>query len=678
MGKKALVNLLTGIILVILMLQGVFRCTTYNQAQIMIGKEQMILHQPVHMEKEEYIRTLLRYSDETQTDLMYERYDENMNHLLYKTNQSEDFFHLYTETGSILLKEDEVLSTMGEPGTKKIYGIHFSGEEIMIRDFLQIKEFDLSSGRFLVESGQIDEFCKYLDDVKITYERIGGVYLEDEDELLWKLLVAFYLFMGITIVMYAFSKMKDYAIKKTMGYSKFQIWWLEIKDMGRGLLFEILGLAALFFGILTILFDVQTGFVWLQLLVVPVARLIVIYALFVAVSIGYAGMRCSVLHIKGKRQDAVLDLVVAVFRLVVFAICTVTISSLFSSVIWIRQVYQTTATMSEKIMGYAKIFECVAIENPEEDYEMYDKKLCDLYRILHEERDAIIADTHEVAFVEDTGSNPRIYINDHYIDINEHILDLQGNRITSQNLEKDKYNVLVPEGVKFDPIASGLCRASGLLPEEIHIIEYREDSFFFSFDNEICPETGGCFQNPIAEVFDESMITNKTFRALMLETFFINGLYFKVDTEQNIYEDILPILKQCDLANLFMEASSVNDIWNRNLKILVQDWMTSCFVLSLYLIAWVVLMIYSAQMYFNNHAKKISVKLIHGYHLLEIIQIRMALECLVLVVLAGVSFVEQFSFSVAFLLLGVDLVCFYQMVKRQCKENVTDAMKGEF
>lgn len=678
MEKKALVDLMTGIALMILMLQGVFQCSTYNKVQIMKGKEQIILHQPVTMEKEEYIQTLLQCSDKTHTDLMYERYDEKMTRLLYKTNQSEDFFHIDTEKGSILLEKDETLSTHGEQGVKKIYGIHFPGEEIVIRDFSKIKEFDLSSGRFWMESDKIPDFCRQLDQLKIAYDRIGGIYLEDEEEPLWQLSIAFSLFMGITIVMYAFSKMKDYAIKKTMGYSKLLIWWLEIKNIGITLLFESFGLTTVFFLILMVLFEVETGLLWLKLIIVPVVRLIAVYTFFVAISTGYAGMRSSILHIKGKRQDMILGLVVAGFRMAVFAICTLTISKLVFFVSWIYQIYRTTENMKEKLIDYATITECIAIENPEEDYEAYDKKLCDFYQILHEERGAIIADTSEASMMDIYGPNPEIYINDHYLDFSERIFDMQGNRITSENLEKGKYNVLVPEGVEYDPVASGLCRVTGLSPEQVRVIEYCSDSVFFSFDNLTCSETGGYFQNPIAEVFDETMIADQTFRALMLETFCINGLYFKVNSGKNAYEDIFPVVKQCGLTNLFMEASLIGDRWNQNLKSLMDDWIQNCFVLILYLFAWVVLLMYSAQIYFNNHAKDISAKLIQGYSLLEITKIRLAVECLVLVVLAGISFVESVFFSIAFLLLGVDLICFYLVVKEQCRKNLTDAMKGEY
>lgn len=424
MEKKALVDLMTGIALMILMLQGVFQCSTYNKVQIMKGKEQIILHQPVTMEKEEYIQTLLQCSDKTHTDLMYERYDEKMTRLLYKTNQSEDFFHIDTEKGSILLEKDETLSTHGEQGVKKIYGIHFPGEEIVIRDFSKIKEFDLSSGRFWMESDKIPDFCRQLDQLKIAYDRIGGIYLEDEEEPLWQLSIAFSLFMGITIVMYAFSKMKDYAIKKTMGYSKLLIWWLEIKNIGITLLFESFGLTTVFFLILMVLFEVETGLLWLKLIIVPVVRLIAVYTFFVAISTGYAGMRSSILHIKGKRQDMILDLVVAGFRMAVFAICTLTISKLVFSVSWIYQIYRTTENMKEKLIDYATITECIAIENPEEDYEAYDKKLCDFYQILHEERGAIIADTSEASMMDIYGPNPEIYINDHYLDFSERIFDM--------------------------------------------------------------------------------------------------------------------------------------------------------------------------------------------------------------------------------------------------------------
>ncbi len=677
MGKK-IVNLIIGITLIALMLQGVFHCGIYSESQIFMNKEQIIIHQPTNLNKDEFVKELLSFAKQENSDLMYERYDDKNNRMLYKTNQKEDFFHIYTETGSILLKENDIFSTRGNEGTKKIYGVHIPGKDIIIDNFTKISEFDLKSGRYWVKTDKIQELCCFLGEKNIEYDKIGGIYIEDENEIFGHLNVALYIFIGIALVMYAFSKMKDYAIKKIMGYSKIQVWCSEIYEMGTSIIVEILIIGTIFFFMLFVLYEAETGVMWLKIIFFDILRMLIVVIVCLAISSGYINIKCGVLHIKGKRNDILLEILISLIRVLVFAIITLILSSNIGKISFTYHMYQTTTDMKVKLKQYATVVENVSVENPEEDYKAYDKKFCDFYRILHEERDAIISDTHDVTGYEAYSSNPSILINDCYIDFNKNIYDIHGERITSKSLVEGKYNVLVPQGFKYDPVQSGLCRAANLSPEQINVIEYSCDSVFLSFDNEISPETRGYFQNPIAEVFDETMIFDDCYRAMMLETAFINGFYFRTESVDKAYDEILPVLKKCGLENLFFEAPSVRERLDDTLWEWESELIKNGFILFLYIIAWVVLLIYSAQMYFENHAKDMSVKLLQGYSLLEIIQIRLAVESLMLIAMIVVSLFEVVSLRISFLLLITEWICLYIFIKKLCERNIVGSMKGEF
>lgn len=679
MSKKLLMYgmLLANIIL--FLAHGILCFLNYNINQIYKEKNSITLYQPEDMSREEYVDLLIEVSEKLSIDILYERVDKNFNWEFYKTNISENFFDIFVEGDTILLEENDLLSTNNGERARKIYGFGMSGDEITIKNISEITNFDLSAGKFLICTKDFEQFAGELQKNHIEVGTEGGDIAEDDYKYIRFLIVTFLFFLCISIVFYAFSRAKEFAVKKSMGYSSMLICVLEIKNNFVIFLGELLGICILVLLIFSILYDFISAMCFLKVMAWQLALLLLFLLLIFSVSIWYVSMRCTVQHMKGKSKNKELFFVTTLFKSVIFVVLVLILSETSVYVKQTYDVYRMTIQTMDKIKNFSATTMNGLIENPDDDLLKYDKPFYDFYQMLHDNQYCIIADTNSAKWQEDESKSKYypINVNDNYIDFNERIYDVEGNRITSDVLKDDMLNIFIPQGYDYSEELERISRIYEIKEEQVNLIEYSSESEFFSFDNENHAETGGYFKNAIAVVFDEDVIGDPEFRSMAMESFLSSSMYFKSNSEETAYEEIYPYIEQSGLSNIILSTPSVRDTFKENLKYRKHQLYGYAAQLSIYIFAFVVMMIYSAELFFANNAKEIANKMINGYSFIEIFQTRLAGKTLMLVILSALSFVTTVSIGIAVVSVGVELMLFCLIVKRQCSKNFVLVVKGE-
>ena len=213
----------------------------------------------------------------------------------------------------------------------------------------------------------------------------------------------------------------------------------------------------------------------------------------------------------------------------------------------------------------------------------------------------------------------------------------------------------------------------------MNYIYYSSDSRFFTFSNEINISEGGYCCNVIAEIYDPEFEYNHTssltFTAFM-SSFLSNSMFFKYDlqNQKSAYEQIYPVLNKTEIDKIMFSANSVEELFNENLKQFKNNFVFEFIQLIIVCGSFIILVIYTTELYYRNYAKDIALKVINGYCFIEIFFNRMIFKAILLPLLI---FLRSVSFPVALFCVLSEQIIFVICVRKNIKRSTVSVFKEE-
>lgn len=687
MTKKILMHITLILNILMIILYAFLSFASFNQAEIYEGKKGLSVEKPSDMTNSEFVQSILMSAFSLKSDIMYYRVNENYEYEFYKTNIHENFLDLPTSSGTTIVEEGKLISTRdGESG--KIYGFVIFGSHIEVHYIGDLKQLgiDLSDGTFYVEEGLTDSWIN-------KFQLMGAsCTFSNQARMLGfsstiPIIIAFFSFLlFVSVVFLAFSKARDFTIKKSIGYTNLDISLEELRNNLRQSVLEFVILIVASFILFSFLYGFISSLLFVAQMIPMMILLFFILQVVIFLSVFIVSDRCKVHHIKGHTHDKAVFRVATLFKVIVFVLLIVYTTNISDLFITTYQQYTVAKAISETVDGYAQTRIADEVANPLNDSTKHLTELLDFYLKLNEEKNAIVASMDQAYYFymeEYRGEDlPHVYVNGNYLDFCDSIFDIGGNQITSADLLDGKHNVLVPAGYDTDKINSLRIVNNGYGSENMNFIEYSDNSEFFTFSMDASSDNGGYCQNVVAWIYDpvlEAETMSATYVADGLISFMSASLFFPYDTScnQSPYEQIQDIIQDTNTSNIIVSAPSVKDALMLKLSGM-RDQLIILFILLVILIgSFLYLLVYASELYFLNHAKDISVKLMHGHTLLDICTERLLLKASILPALAVLGLFAKVSMPLTFVTVFLELLLFYLLMCKHSQKNITSIIKGQ-
>lgn len=687
MTKKTLMHITLILNITMIITYAFLSFASINQTQMYDGKRALTVTKPSEMTNSVFIQSILQSAFSLKSDIMYCRVNQNYDYQYYKTNIREDFVDIPTNLGSAMIEEGKYISTR-DGAYGKIYGFVITGSHIEIHNISDLKKIDvdLSDGTFYIDEEQANSWISNFNQMGATCSEQNGAWMEGAYSGLIVVLILFVFFLFISVVFYAFSKARDFTIKKSMGYSNVNISLGELKNnmMQSTLEFALLIVCVVI--TLSFLYDYVSSFLFLAKMLPLIVLLFLFLQIVFFASVFIVSARCKVQHIKGYNRDMALFRVTTIFKVVVFLSLIAYMSTISDSFLTAYKQYSVTKEIAEKVDGYALTTLSGMSGDPSSNPDKYVNRMLLFYREMIDTKQAIVADMQTASYIyseEDRGGDlPYVNVNGNYLDFNDTIFDKSGNRITSGNLLSGKYNILVPEGYDTEKILQLPIVINSFGKEKMNFIEYSAESKFFTFSKNVFTDNPGYCKDVVVWIYDpdlEAETMSSLFVTEGIAAYISRCLYFPYDTDSNQtpYEQILEIIDETNMSNIIGSAPTVKDSFMKELSAMRDQLIILSILLAVLVFSFLYLLVYATELYFLNHAKDISVKLMHGHSLLDICTGRLLLKAAILPVISVLGLFTEISMPLAYLAVFGELVIFFLVMKKQTHENVISTIKGQ-
>lgn len=690
MSKKTIMFCIFTINLLIFLIYSVMEFIYYPIQQIEKDKAIVTVKCHQNIEPEEYINIIYNASEKLHEDVMISIINDDYTNDYYRTSADPAFIKL-----DCIDDLTAAYSTNPKNNERKIRGFFIGSNNFRILPLNTILERDIDTSiqQFIISEDAVDSFASIFVDKDIEILSGMGKRTNSDFSYLNTLLIVFAIFLLIAEIFYVFSCSKEMIISKAMGYSNFNIVCSQLKKCGY--LFIVISFDVLLTTIIvsSIAFDFSSALLFGKKILAKYLIYMIGAILFFMIAVIIVSSRCSIANNKGKSLNRDLFVITATFKTVIIIFLAVSMTSLSKSTMDMINILKSTKQATKLVAGYAATELNTRLENPIEEPEKYAPILLDFYNKLNINHDIIIADFDKAEKFEDEQNDsenehshnhlkinyPTVTINDTYLNKNETIFDLNGNKINSSVLQKEKFNILVPENCEIDILKDKYTRTEEVSVEELNFIYYSHNSKFFTYSNEICASNSGFCTNVIAQVYDPvfeyNHYSNMTFSAFM-SSLLSNSQYFSYDnlSDESPYEQILPILKETGADKIMVSAPDVGELFNSNVKYYKNICLFEIAQFLIILISFIILLVFTTELYYRNYAKDISLKLINGYSFADMYMYRMIFKAAILPFLLLIGTV---SIWVALFCVIAEQLIFIICIKKNMRKNTITILKGE-
>ena len=685
MKKKSIMCGLIIFDVIILLVYGLLNFITYPMDKVNENKSLISIESVDPTDTAEIVKKINAASEKLSVDVAFEYINEDYNIDYFRTMNDENFFDIETAAG-MPSSENTVYSSAPVGNEVKIYGFFTQSTDMRILPFSMLrsrKDIDLSMGKYLVNTSCIDRLSAELkqNGMDVSSE-IGTTISNDFSQ--YKIMIGmFILFMIIAEIFYVFSRSKEYGIRRSMGYSGADILTDELKNNILQLIILPLLTVIISFIVLSAVFDVNSAAMFIRFMAAGLAFLIGSALAVFSVSVILFSMKCSADHIKGFSRNKELFTATVIFKSIVITVTAVSLTGVIGSALKTYKMYRTTKVSVKSIEDYAATELNTFIEDPVAECDKYAPILLDFYRKMHDSHDLLIACMRGIDVEPDGGyviGAGYGVINDNYINFTKDIYTADGNKLTSDILKEGVYNFLVPEGYDTSLIISHM--KGHIAPENLNFITYSKNSRFFTFNNETCIDDNGYCSDVVLEVFDPELyyITEdtKTFSALM-SSYYSNSMFFRYDntSELTAYEQLLPLLEETGMDRITVTSVPVRIQFAKTLNMLRNELIYLVVQSIIFLCSFIILLVYSTELYYRNNAKDIALKNITGYSFTEIFGSRMILKTFILPIMLITGMFYHISPLIALFCMILEIVIFAVLIRHSSGENIVDTLKGE-
>lgn len=685
MKKK---HIMCGLIIfdiIIVLVYGILGFLTYPSGKLNANKSIITIQTNGPAKKSDTVKIISDAAKKLSVDVAFEYINENYTIDYFRTMNDDKFFDIKTAEG-LPVSENSVYSSHPGEGEVKIYGFFTKSTDFRILPFSFIsdrKDIDINFGKYLVNSKDIEKLSAELERNGMEVSNEVGVPVGN-DFTQYKIMIGmFILFMIIAEIFYVFSRSKDYGVRRSMGYGSIDILICELKDNLLQLVILPLLTVIISFIILSAVFDTISAALFMKFVAARLALLIGGALLLFSLSVIFFGKRCGAEHIKGFSRNKELFAATILFKSVVITVTAVSLTGVLGSAVQTYKMYRTTQAAVKNIENYSATELNTFLEDPLTECDKYAPRLLDFYRKMHDSRGLIIASLRYIdiepqnGYIIGTGFG---VVNDNYIDFTKDLYAPDGSKITSAQLAVGCYNFLVPEG--YDT-SINTANVQGYIPtDKLNYITYSADSKFFTFNNETCTNDNGYCSNVVLEVFDPELYfeaeSSKTFAALM-SSYYSNSMFFRYDksSELTSYEQILPVLEETGIDGITVTSVPIKTQFAKSFNMLRNNLIYLVIQSLIFICSFIILLVYSTELYYRNNAKDIALKNISGYSFTELFGKRILMKTAILPVMLAVNLFSRISPAVAICCIVLEIAIFAIIIKHNSGANTVDALKGE-
>ena len=679
MSKKAIMLGIYAINLIVFVICSMLWFCMYPIDTVEKNKTTVTVKWKTALDHDAYIDTLYEIADEISSDLMLRNLTDDYQFQYYRTENDPDFIALEG------LDPSQQYATDPQNGEQKIRGFFFlTDSDFTIAPLRLLKgtETDLSIQEFQIPNNKVNDFSKAVTVRGLEINTEQGASTGSDFSFLYRAMAALAFFLIVSIVFYAFSRSKDMIVKKTMGFSDRNIVTAEIKENALLLLLITAGILLSAFVVFSVLAGISSTLYYLKKSIAQVLLYLLGAFLLFVIFILFVSTQCSISSSKGKSFNKQLFVFTVVFKTVTVIFLGIAMTELFRDCSRIFTMYHATKKTADLVAGYAETELNARLENPAHNPEKYAPIFLSFYHEMHDDHNFIIADFNHLIYDLEAGSatakNYNAVINDNYLDTFDTVYGTDGKPIHSDALMKGKFNFLIPEHYDPSNILNKYISADNYSEDDFHFIRFADSSKFFTFSNSIQNGyVGG--SRIVAEVFDPDLFYSyESTRTACgsLESFYSTSGFYTYDSasDQDPYYQILPIIRKTGMDKIFISSPSVKQQFMNDLKFYRNSMIVTLVQLLVILFAFIVIVVYAAELDYKIYAKDYSIKCVTGYSFLDIFIMRIIFKLIVLPVLV---IMPSVSLPVALCCVLSELVIYVICMKKRIGKNTVTILKGE-
>lgn len=626
--------------------------------------------------------------------------DDRRNNIIYKTNNTDNFYNIAVEGGTQKLTKNECLSTKDQYmsyNCRKIYGL-WRYEDYTILNFEEIPTKSLSSAAFFVPNEFTQEFADALTQSGYNATVMPDMFDMELNYTEYFMVVTIpFTIMLICIVLYFLLNGKAVMLKKLEGYSSSDI---RSEEWRKNLVVFIL-IYAIVMLVLCIFMSTFSLGVFLDFLSFSFKRLLlalIIPVIIFVISSFIISLQNNKDYIKGKTNNKIILAVTLVLK--ALFVCFV-LESLSATLVYANMssnAYNANLFIENKTKGYAvTCFSGLGLDvETEEGYNSTISMCRKLYDSTVNKFNGVILydDSFQMEITANgiTGEagdkgpgKSRIIVNNNYLKFNP-LYKPNGELITEKDLDYSKFNFLVSDKKGYylkDEIKSFVLdyldvNVNDVNDNDINVIFYKEDQQIFTLDT-LPAAFGQCMlDNPVIEIFDP----DKDKYGSLLS--FIAGNYYVKTTTDNPYNELLPYIEDAGLDNIILSAPSVASGFSEYLKSYYLQMISYIITSVLYVLGIIILSIFSIKYYFILFKNNIAVKKLGGYGTFAIHKLFFGfITATSLVALwYGIfmcDYINSLNDIYLWLLIAfyiIEIIGFYIFSKTLTRKNILETLKG--
>ncbi len=669
MNKRKALYIIIALTIIIYM---IYQVVIYCNNSIDMPVEDMIeirLKQPKDISKESIINSIKQLSNEYGTNIIYRHVDGEKGITYYDVQ---------------LANSDEDYSN--SEYKNQLVGFFIGDMDVALKsiDELISDEIEYISGSYYIEKEYENQIVSRLRDLGMDVDITESGVKETIDEVYIIIMGSALLFCILAIILYVYTRSKEIAICKSVGIDNIHIAFIEVKKIVSILIVVYFILMASFI-ILSVIFDLKSTLDFIAPLFIKISLfccIIFIMVFFVSFTIS---VHCDMQVMKGKRTENNLLYILYVSKICIIIGLVFFMSTAIKDVsIGIRE-YIITKKNLNYIKDFAMLELCITEDTEDVREERVDDYL-ELYHLLDEKYGLVISHMHFIEdkkYIDVNKKYKRTDINSNYIDYSDTIFNLDGTKLTSSQLEKDKINILVPESYdEYNQIHSNLidCQKTGC---EINYIRYSEKSRFFTYFNDTELSNYGYSSNLILEVFDPDLIIKYCPRLIAsddIQAAFTWGAFFRIDSanSRTPYDQIYPLIRESGVPREEFSAIRADEQFYETLYYIKRQLILDIVCIVLLFLALIILCSETAFLYYKENRKKILLKILHGFMYKDTYKEVLLLNCIIIFLVSGEIVIlkmfyiinEFYSIIAGCVCMVADNILFYLSMKRHCSKNI--------
>ena len=619
--------------------------------------------------------------------------EERSNNIIYKTNNTDNFYNITVEGGTQKLAKNECLSTKDEYmsyNCRKIYGL-WNYKDYTILNFEEIHNKNLSSPVFFVPNEFVEVFVDDLTQSGNNATIMADIFDMELNYTEYFMVVSIpFTIMLICMVLYFLLNGKAVMLKKLEGYSSSDI---RSEEWRKNLAVFIL----IYVAVMLVLCIFMSTFLlgtFLDFLSFSFKRLLlalIIPVIIFVMSSFIISLQNNKDYIKGKSNNKTILVVTLILKALFICFVIQNLTLALVNVNFSYNMHNANLFVENKTKGYATMcFNGLGGDvETEEGYNSTVSMCRKLYDSTLNKFDGVILydDSFDID-ISDGGSTAKagnkgpgkssITVNSNYLNFNP-LYRTNGELITEKDLDNNKYNFLVSDKEGYylkDEIK--LFLPDGVNDSAINIIFYKADQQIFTLDT--VPVEFGQFMldNPVIQIFDPDKDEYGNIVAYMA------GNYYVKTTTDNPYNELSSYIEDAGLDNIILSVPLISDIFLEYLSSDYSNIISYSITAVLYALGIIILTIFSIKYYFILFKNNIAVKKLGGYGTFAIHKLFFGfITATSLVALwYGIfmcDYINSLNDIYLWLLIAfyiIEIIGFYIFSKTLTRKNILETLKG--